>query len=61
MGPLHCPLCIGLALLALIRTACYGVLLAQMTGFGSKAEAAAATQPLTTAGALRQGPASVAV
>jgi hypothetical protein len=35
MGPLHCPLCIGLALLSLLRTAAYGMLLARMAGFGS--------------------------
>jgi hypothetical protein len=33
MGPLHCPLCIGLALFSLLRTAAYGVLLARMVGF----------------------------
>jgi hypothetical protein len=37
MGPLHCPLCIGLALLSMLRTAAYGVLLARMAGFGSRA------------------------
>lgn len=38
MGPLHCPLCIGLAMLSLLRTAAHGVLLAQAAGFVSHAE-----------------------
>ena len=33
MGPLHCPLCIGLALLSILRTAAYGLLLARLVGF----------------------------
>jgi hypothetical protein len=37
MGPLHCPLCIGLALLSMLRTAAYGMLLARMAGFGARA------------------------
>lgn len=38
MGPLHCPLCIGLALLSMLRTAAHGVLLAQAAGLISPAE-----------------------
>lgn len=37
MGPLHCPLCIGLALLSLLRTAAYGLLLVRMAGLGTNA------------------------
>ena len=33
MGPLHCPLCIGLALLSMLRTAAHGVRLVQAAGF----------------------------
>jgi hypothetical protein len=41
MGPIHCPLCIGLALLSVLRTAAYGVLMARMAGFGSNPAAPA--------------------
>ncbi|MFN7899848.1 MAG: hypothetical protein ACK5N0_09335 [Synechococcaceae cyanobacterium] len=47
MGPLHCPLCIGLALLSILRTAAYGVLMARLAGFGSSP---AASPPVSIRG-----------
>ena len=40
MGPLHCPLCIGLALLSLSRSAAVGMLLVRMAGLGIGANTA---------------------